>query len=933
MRKRNFSFLVLLTTSLSISAGTWSQPGQYVSAAGNAEQKVLTSSGSSKSASQEKWTAASLDLTTVTSSANTTATLKQVPTTYNLPDGAQPDAATVKYDAINVLDLNDYTFTASTANVTLTGVSTPNTGTAESEIWKFVGADDVKLSATNLGDECITEFNNQYVTAGNGNPSLSAYQYYYTNSDGDEVGPRYIEGYWADGCNSAPLKGCYYKFDVNAPGKLVIGFCLNSNLTNNPLYIIDAATYTRIPSSTVTIQGFRKQYSYETNQGGTTKLTQFTLNDNGLIVIPDGLGSATNLNLYGYITLNLEAASSFYLLSPQSQMGIYGFEFTSNNATTSGECGDGVTWSKTGTELTISFGGTGTGKMTDYDPSANPAIVAPWNEPDPDLTNVTIGDGVTSIGKGAFALCQNLTTITIPSSVTSIGNGAFYECTGLETVTIEAEALTTYGADAFSGCHNDLIIYVPAASLDTYKQNWSAYADKIQAYVPPTYTAEIALGTDDADNWTIEPAEAKTTGVTAGTALTVTYSGTREVKSVKAVEKVVNLSKVTAYLELKDGDIITGTLNANVKITIADGATVTLRGVTINGTNNQAYRFAGLNCAGDATIILADGSENAVKGFYDEYPGIFVLQNKTLTIKGDGQLSASSNGWGCGIGGGFNLSCGNIDIQGGIIEATGGGYSAGIGSGHSASCGAISISGGTVKAQGGSSAAGIGKGGGTGSCTSVTISGEDTKVTATMGSGAENSIAATTVTIGGTVTGNISASPYTYPAPSYTMAAAATAHDKGKLICTDGHIHAYGEDAACTKNRVAKIIYVGTTGDDTYTHGLALALTDEGQMNWATAGTTCSGKNTSTPVTAATWFLASKAQWDYMLGTKGAGSASDLRDGFESVGGTNMQSGSYQTSTKYSDYSVYIYDFSNSEWSYGYSDPVSIYNVRACLAF
>ncbi len=275
----------------------------------------------------EKWNAGGLDLTTVTSAANTTATLKKVETVYNLPEGAQPDEATVKADATAALELNDYTFTASTTNVTLTGVSTPNSGTAEAEIWKFAGADNVKLSAANLGDECLVEFDNQYVLAGNGNPGLATYEYYFTNSDGDPVGPRYYETYWTDGCGSAPLKGCYYKFDSKAAGNLIIGFFLNKNLASNPLYIVDAATNTRLASSAIKVQGFRQNCNFEVEQGGTTKLSTYTLDDNGFIVIPDGIGGGTNRPLFGYITIDVAAGGQYYLFSPKSQMGIYGFQF------------------------------------------------------------------------------------------------------------------------------------------------------------------------------------------------------------------------------------------------------------------------------------------------------------------------------------------------------------------------------------------------------------------------------------------------------------------------------------------------------------------------------------------------------------------------------------------------------------------------------
>lgn len=183
-----------------------------------------------------------------------------------------------------------------------------------------------------------------------------------------------------------------------------------------------------------------------------------------------------------------------------------------------------------------------------------------------------------------------------------------------------------------------------------------------------------------------------------------------------------NLSAVTADYIAQDGEELTGTLGSNVKLSIANGAEVTLNNVTINGVSDDNYNWAGITCEGNATIILADGSTNSVKGFYRGYSGIYVASGKTLTIKGGtsgtGTLNASSNGAGAGIGCsiGTGLDCGNIEIQGGVITATGG-----IGSCSSNSCGTITISGGNVTATGNMGAA-IGNGG-SGSCGNITISG------------------------------------------------------------------------------------------------------------------------------------------------------------------------------------------------------------------
>ncbi len=125
-----------------------------------------------------------------------------------------------------------------------------------------------------------------------------------------------------------------------------------------------------------------------------------------------------------------------------------------------------------------------------------------------------------------------------------------------------------------------------------------------------------------------------------------------------------------------------------------------------------------------------------------------------------GSLTASSNGGGAGIGGGWDIPCGNIKIQGGTVAATGS-NAAGIGGGVNATCGNITISGGTVTATGGNNAAGIGS---HGSCGAITISGGTVRATggeygAGIGSGASGSSSCGAITISG---GNVTAIAGTY---------------------------------------------------------------------------------------------------------------------------------------------------------------------------
>ena len=166
---------------------------------------------------------------------------------------------------------------------------------------------------------------------------------------------------------------------------------------------------------------------------------------------------------------------------------------------------------------------------------------------------------------------------------------------------------------------------------------------------------------------------------------------------------VTDLGTIKAAYTAQDGETLTGTLNVAsypVKISIADGATVTLAGITINGIHGgneyqHPYPWAGLTCLGDATLILKDGTINRVKGFDIYCPGIYVPSGsprKTLTIQGTGTLYASSDGNGTGIGSASSDgNAGNIIIKGGTIIATGSGVAAGIGNSGVCDCGSITI--------------------------------------------------------------------------------------------------------------------------------------------------------------------------------------------------------------------------------------------------
>ena len=186
----------------------------------------------------------------------------------------------------------------------------------------------------------------------------------------------------------------------------------------------------------------------------------------------------------------------------------------------------------------------------------------------------------------------------------------------------------------------------------------------------------------------------------------------------------VDLSTVRGDTVLQDGDVATGTLGGNYKISVADGATVTLRNAVIDQDSGWENGWASVNCLGDATIVLE--GDNTLDPKNSHYPAIHIPTNKTLTMQGDGSLAAWGGNGSAAIGGGNGIDCGNIVIAGGTITVTVLGRTAGIGSGSLSACGNITISGGTittgVKDSNCMWSTGIGAGAG-GACGDILISG------------------------------------------------------------------------------------------------------------------------------------------------------------------------------------------------------------------
>ena len=264
----------------------------------------------------------------------------------------------------------------------------------------------------------------------------------------------------------------------------------------------------------------------------------------------------------------------------------------------------------------------------------------------------------------------------------------------------------------------------------------------------------------------------------------------------------------------------------------------------------------------------------------------------------------------------------------------------------------------------------------------VSIAGAGTTtITATVADGANYTYATNTASYTLTVTA------------AYTGISSATASDIGKLICADGHIHAYDEDAACTKDRVAIIAYVGDAGsvetDNSTYKGLAIAMSDANSGSSSTCAwkssndDTCvsqsstvstalgykdgiastntltssghsshghaaataakSNNGTASPTSCSGWFLPSLGQWQLIVqGLTGKSTplsttsnseywASAVNAKITAAGGTGVQAYDYWSSTESNTYRAWNMNF--------YDGYVSRYTkadtgyVRSALAF
>ena len=118
----------------------------------------------------------------------------------------------------------------------------------------------------------------------------------------------------------------------------------------------------------------------------------------------------------------------------------------------SGTCGDNATFQITGSQMTVS----GKGAIYDYDSYTD----TPWYHYKNNITSLTIGEGITRVGKCSFDSFNELTSLSLPESLKSIGGYGFYGLYYLTSVTLPSK-LETLDYSAFSTCYALQSIVIP----------------------------------------------------------------------------------------------------------------------------------------------------------------------------------------------------------------------------------------------------------------------------------------------------------------------------------------------------------------------------------------------------------------------------------------------------------------------------------------
>lgn len=131
---------------------------------------------------------------------------------------------------------------------------------------------------------------------------------------------------------------------------------------------------------------------------------------------------------------------------------------------------------------------TGTGDMPDWGYYNN----SPWYDYRLDITEIHVGDGLTSVGAYAFKDARNVTTVVLPDTLTYIGSNGFSYCRALTEIVIP-EGVTGIGEEAFSTCESLASVSLPDG-LNEIGRIAFVHCDALETIVIPDSVTAMGSG-------------------------------------------------------------------------------------------------------------------------------------------------------------------------------------------------------------------------------------------------------------------------------------------------------------------------------------------------------------------------------------------------------------------------------------------------------
>ena len=220
------------------------------------------------------------------------------------------------------------------------------------------------------------------------------------------------------------------------------------------------------------------------------------------------------------------------------------------------------------------------------------------------IRELTIGNGVTLIGEGAFNNCKDLKHVTLGSTVKVLERRAFNNCASINTITCYSQRPPTVKENALGGLSYSTIVYVPADYWDNYLYHdvWGLYN------VRP-----IGATSTQADEVIVEPSE---------TTVTIIWPTNPNAYTYELVVKDKSGNVVCTLIFNEQGQLLSIAFNAQKRN----------KAPQQTQTTGFAFTVTGLDSGTRYTTTLTSKASNGS-----------VLNSKTLSFTTTGQPQAINN--------------------------------------------------------------------------------------------------------------------------------------------------------------------------------------------------------------------------------------------------------------------------------------------------